>query len=210
MKKLFILNMGFLLISCASEPNYKELEANSKQDQELACSKSASMAFSSSRNKSFWFKSDINGGWCQLGAMKNLPRPTTQLKILKITGVVGKDEDTLEETCGLRIELSDGKRSYIFPKVARLPEPDEFNHCLLSFDPRAKHKNWPQKWWKAIEENRFEVGMSPEAVRYLLGDPGKINHTGGAYGNHDQYVYEVAGYYLYFNDGKLTSWQDIP
>jgi hypothetical protein len=53
------------------------------------------------------------------------------------------------------------------------------------------------------------LGMSTKQVieRTNMGKPEKINRTVGRWGVHEQWVYDD-GSYLYFENGKLTSWQD--
>ena len=69
---------------------------------------------------------------------------------------------------------------------------------------------------------RIKVGMNKQQVIAALGSPNKINRSGGAYGNREQWVYrskstgnffadlqrgDVARGNLYFEEGILTSWQ---
>jgi|ERR1035437_8794231 hypothetical protein len=61
------------------------------------------------------------------------------------------------------------------------------------------------KFAEAIDHKSIMVGMTTEQVRRSWGSPGKINSSGGAYGSHEQWIYESN--YVYFDDGKLTSWQ---
>ena len=58
--------------------------------------------------------------------------------------------------------------------------------------------------------NRLTLGMTKEEVIASWGKPNKINRTVTQYGTHEQWVYHHIGdgCYLYFEDGRLTSWQD--
>ena len=55
--------------------------------------------------------------------------------------------------------------------------------------------------------------MIPNEAIAAFGTPGDINSHGGAYGSGEQWVYvgsesEIGDeFYLYFEEGKLTSWQ---
>jgi hypothetical protein len=61
----------------------------------------------------------------------------------------------------------------------------------------------------AIWDKSLVVGMTPEQARESWGEPSKINSSGGIYGSSQQWIYRKrsATYYVYFDDGKLTSWQ---
>ena len=68
---------------------------------------------------------------------------------------------------------------------------------------------------EAIRNEKIIVGMTPNEVLGAWGSPHDRNTSGGAYGEAEQWVY---GYldsnyyfrpkqYVYFEDGKVTSWQ---
>jgi hypothetical protein len=59
---------------------------------------------------------------------------------------------------------------------------------------------------KRIIEGKIWMGMTKEMTRESRGDPEDINRTVGSWGVHEQWLYN--GTYLYFENGKLTSWQD--
>lgn len=89
---------------------------------------------------------------------------------------------------------------------------------------------------EAIENGRIMMGMTRDEVRASLGDPKDINRTVTRYGVTEQWVYErdvareglgglfmaalatpkygrasgryVTRFYVYFEDGKVTAWQD--
>lgn len=52
------------------------------------------------------------------------------------------------------------------------------------------------------------IGMTYKMAIESLGDPDDINSTVGSWGVHQQWVYSDMDFYLYFKNGKLTSWQD--
>ena len=62
------------------------------------------------------------------------------------------------------------------------------------------------------------LGMTPSQVVASRGAPFKVNRTTGEYGIHEQWVMFAPGYlaqnrkemeygYIYFENGKVTSWQ---
>ena len=59
----------------------------------------------------------------------------------------------------------------------------------------------------AINNGQIFLGMSSDEAIASRGRPADINRTTGAWGTHEQWVYR-GNTYLYFKNGKLTSWQD--
>ncbi len=57
-----------------------------------------------------------------------------------------------------------------------------------------------------IFNKRIWLGMTSAMALASWGDPNKVNRTVGKWGVHEQWVYDDT--YLYFENGKLTSWQD--
>jgi hypothetical protein len=58
---------------------------------------------------------------------------------------------------------------------------------------------------EAILAKKVGLGMSTDDVIASWGKPDHVNTTVTAYGKHEQWVY--GNTYLYFNDGRLTSYQ---
>jgi len=57
-----------------------------------------------------------------------------------------------------------------------------------------------------ILNNYYWIGMTAEMAIISLGKPNSINKSVGKWGVHEQWVYD--GEYLYFENGKLTSFQN--
>ena len=57
-----------------------------------------------------------------------------------------------------------------------------------------------------IYENKIWIGMTKEMAIDSWGEPDDINRTVGNWGVHEQWIY--GNTYVYFENGKLTSWQD--
>lgn len=57
-----------------------------------------------------------------------------------------------------------------------------------------------------IKEREIIIGMNTEQALLSWGEPDDINRTVGAWGEHEQWIY--GSKYLYFENGKLASWQD--
>jgi hypothetical protein len=69
-------------------------------------------------------------------------------------------------------------------------------------------KKWGKKIVKSIQEGEIFMGMTSEQVKMSWGEPDDVNRTVTEWGVHEQWVYEESRKYLYFEDGKLTSWQE--
>ncbi len=67
-------------------------------------------------------------------------------------------------------------------------------------------KKYGKKNAQRIIDKKIWLGMSNEMARESWGEPNDINRTVGRWGVHEQWVYD--GTYLYFENGKLTGWQD--
>jgi hypothetical protein len=57
-----------------------------------------------------------------------------------------------------------------------------------------------------LKQNYYWIGMNKEMAIISLGEPNNINRTVGVWGVHEQWVYK--NFNLYFENGKLTSYQD--
>lgn len=68
-------------------------------------------------------------------------------------------------------------------------------------------KKYGKKWGKIVGNKQIMIGMTKEMVLDSWGDPKDINRSVGSWGVHEQWVYGN-NQYLYFENGKLTSWQD--
>ncbi len=61
---------------------------------------------------------------------------------------------------------------------------------------------------KKIMKNQYWIGMTDSMARESLGRPNDINKSTGSWGVHEQWVYDTKDLYLYFENGKLTSFQN--
>lgn len=86
----------------------------------------------------------------------------------------------------------------------------DYPYCFMTIDPKKKFK-WSSKTWANLEKYDYWTGMTPDMAYITMGLPNDVNSTVGSWGRHEQWVYEYSNYdntYLYFENGKLTSWQD--
>ena len=65
-----------------------------------------------------------------------------------------------------------------------------------------------------IRDGKIKIGMTEDEVRASWGE-GTENHSVSESGTSDQWIYHssfvnsVTGTYLYFTNGRLTSWHDV-
>ena len=75
----------------------------------------------------------------------------------------------------------------------------------------AKEKEFLRKYGQStierIKRGDYWIGMTEEMAIMSLGNPNDINSSSGIWGVHEQWVYEI-GINLYFENGKLSSYQD--
>lgn len=65
---------------------------------------------------------------------------------------------------------------------------------------------WPKRIKKAINDGKVSLGMNSNQVIASWGQPKTINRSVGRWGVHEQWVY--VGAYIYFENEKVTAWQD--
>ena len=65
---------------------------------------------------------------------------------------------------------------------------------------------WPEHIKTAAIERRVLIGMTAEQATLAWGKPNRVNRTVGSWGVHEQWIYGST--YLYFDNDKLTSYQD--
>ena len=69
-------------------------------------------------------------------------------------------------------------------------------------------KEYGSRFGNLINAGKFTIGMTKEMVIESIGKPDDINRTVGSWGVHEQWVYDKRGLYIYFKNGKVTSFQD--
>jgi hypothetical protein len=60
--------------------------------------------------------------------------------------------------------------------------------------------------YNKLKSGHYWIGMTKEMATISLGKPNRINRSVGSWGVHEQWVYDSV--YLYFENEKLTSYQD--
>jgi len=59
-----------------------------------------------------------------------------------------------------------------------------------------------------IMKKKYWIGMTSGMATESLGSPNDINKSTGSWGVHEQWIYDNRDLYLYFENGKLTSYQN--
>lgn len=68
-----------------------------------------------------------------------------------------------------------------------------------------RNKKWSKSMKQTVLEKKITLGMTEDQARLAWGYPHRINESIGLYGRREQWVYE--NNYVYFVNGKLSSWQ---
>lgn len=82
----------------------------------------------------------------------------------------------------------------------------DINSLDTIFSKTNPAKGWSKKILSAVRNGDILLGMTKDQVRASVGIPEQINRNGGRWGINEQWVYK--GFYVYFDNGKVTSWQD--
>jgi hypothetical protein len=83
---------------------------------------------------------------------------------------------------------------------------------MIMEEQRIRRANLINKYGKTnadrIIENQYWIGMTGEMAKESLGYPDQNNRSVGNWGVHEQWVYSEYDIFLYFENGKLTSYQN--
>lgn len=90
-----------------------------------------------------------------------------------------------------------------------LEESQELEQYLKDKNPKLESliNRYGEVDGRKIYNGRIWIGMTDSQARISIGRPNDINRSVGEWGTHEQWVYND-GRYLYFENGKLTSWQN--
>lgn len=72
---------------------------------------------------------------------------------------------------------------------------------------KQKHPDWSNEVCKAVAQRAIIMGMTAQQVHAAIGKPDNINATVTGYGKNEQWVYGQ-NFYVYLDNGKVTSWQN--
>lgn len=111
-----------------------------------------------------------------------------------------------DSSAKLRIRERDAARRADILARAKALCPHEYMPRHVSALVRA-HPAWTSDALAAVGCGRIAIGLTAEQVRTSWHEPDHINRTVSASGTDEQWVY--GGYYLYFDNGILRSWQEL-
>lgn len=156
-------------------------------------------------NTSIWLKHSVNIQLIKDGAPTDEEvqlHALTKAKITAIKRVFPEWANPDYETIQVTIKSGDMEGNAIYGSV------DDILRAISFQDLDKNYKHWGQKVLSAIKSGKVSIGMTKEQIIMSWGKPHSINRTGGKWGVHEQWVYGDFGPYLYFENNKVTSWQD--
>jgi hypothetical protein len=172
--------------------------------------------------KSFWFVPPYIVGIPEIGKETEYNRyPGKQYRLIKIIDVIVSNQGFFTHLkSGIEAVIQDEEGRQIYVPIDWSPtnllqsenctqEPttgSKFDLIFLSKDPRIGSK-WPKAVWKAIENYQVLVGMTPEQAIMSWGQPIRVITNVSKSSRLQQWVYGEGGKYLYFQDGKLVSFE---
>lgn len=109
------------------------------------------------------------------------------------------------------LEMEEAKKVQDKKDIAKVTEDIEKSARLYK-EKRKKRRDLlvnalGTKIGNRIVNREIWLGMSGDLARLSQGIPDDINKSVGSWGVHEQWVYNSKDLYLYFENGKLTSWQ---
>jgi hypothetical protein len=98
--------------------------------------------------------------------------------------------------------VADAKRA----QAARVAEAKRAQEREAQRQAAIRAHAWPEHIKTAAIERRVLIGMTAEQATLAWGKPNRVNRTVGRWGVHEQWIYGST--YLYFDNDRLTSFQD--
>ena len=89
----------------------------------------------------------------------------------------------------------------------------EEDQRVLREEMVARHPEWPAGTRTLVEEGEIKIGMTQEQLLSSWGNPNNVNKNVGSWGVFEQWSYGDVRYpgstiyYVYVENGILTSWQ---
>ena len=83
---------------------------------------------------------------------------------------------------------------------------DDMRHRYVR-ERKIRELKIPEDTKELIIGRKIRIGMTDKQVILSWGPPDKKNISVGSYGKHEQWIYSLGNYYLYFKNGTLTSYQ---
>lgn len=226
--KLIILSLLFLLsLTCYSQPIDKltvkldslntKLKYVDEQIKLLENEKSHIITQIARANKeihNYKLNQDFSGGILTLLDLDAILRDKPSISGNKIMRIPAGDSVLVYKDYNkpyFKVSYKDkmGFLSYSSMKLnERLNEIIIPNYSSKNKKLKRLNKKFGKSVALKIMNGKYWLGMTKEMARKSLGYPDDINKTSGEWGVHEQWVYEKKEIYLYFENGKLTSFQE--
>lgn len=118
---------------------------------------------------------------------------------------VAKERNEREQ---LALEKEKKRKEYLKTQEQRKKEALASERA--SARKKAKNEEMEKKYGREVfnkmKQGKVWIGMNEEQALFAHGKLKDVNRSVGSWGVHEQWVYN--GFNLYFENGKLTSWQD--
>ena len=92
--------------------------------------------------------------------------------------------------------------------IEKYLESERISEAAIEKKKTDNLKKYGQSIGVKLNQGKIWLGMTSEMVLDSWGEPLRKNRNVGKWGVNEQWVYGRGGGYLYFENGKLTSWQD--
>jgi hypothetical protein len=134
----------------------------------------------------------------------------SQVEVANVTASVAQPAmPTFRIAAQLKRKNTEGQLTFIvFERTTEYDTPVA-ERCFYDFDPKKKYKMSASEW-ELIAKSSYRIGFSPAQLQLSIGEPEEINRTVVQGLVHEQWVYDKPLFrgYIYFENGKLKSWQD--
>jgi hypothetical protein len=102
----------------------------------------------------------------------------------------------------------DEEQKLFFELLEKQEKEKALEREKIKRETEKKYRKWGKRVVQAIKDGKIFIGMTKEQVRASWGPPDRSNRSVGSWGVHEQWIYGDFGPYLYFENNKLSSWQD--
>ncbi|MBL6775109.1 MAG: hypothetical protein ISQ26_06825 [Candidatus Puniceispirillum sp.] len=105
-----------------------------------------------------------------------------------------------------RLDAYNADKSII--KIATFGNSEKRNF-LAEYEAEIRSRDFfTDAEWALIKSQKIQIGQRAEILPCAFGRPSKVNRTVNQYGVSEQWVFRSTGWYVYTDDGVITSWQN--
>ena len=151
--------------------------------------------------------------------LKNIPKGE-KVKIIGISEKKGFYQACYENECGYLSDIYFNKNAEFqdwskavtikLEKEKKLEEEAKYQKRLKAYKKEQDEliNKYGKSTYDKLKAGKIWIGMTDEQCKISIGEPSKVNRDVGSWGTHEQWIYSNSDLYLYFENGKLTSFQD--